>query len=52
MAWRMKMEPWRGCRPVVAHSHYPDEEHDPDPHVSEKSDSDPPFCEKRDPGPH
>jgi hypothetical protein len=32
MAWKMKMEPWRGWRPVVAHSHYFDEEHDPDPH--------------------
>jgi hypothetical protein len=31
-AWRLKMEPWRVCRPVVADSHHFDEEQDPDPH--------------------
>jgi hypothetical protein len=25
-AWRLKMEPWRVCRPVVANSHHIDEE--------------------------
>jgi hypothetical protein len=28
------MEPWRVCRPMVAYSHYFDEELDPDPHLS------------------
>jgi hypothetical protein len=31
-AWRLKMETWRLCRPVVADSHNLDEEQDPDPH--------------------
>jgi hypothetical protein len=41
-AWRIKMEPWRVCRTVVADSHHFDEEQDPDPdpHLSEKLDPD------------
>jgi hypothetical protein len=31
-AWRLKMEPWRVYRPVVAQSHYYDEDQDPDSH--------------------
>jgi hypothetical protein len=30
-ALRLKMEPWRVCRPVVADSQHIDEEQDPDP---------------------
>jgi hypothetical protein len=37
-AWRLKMEPWMVCRPVVADSHHSDEKQDPNPHLSEKSD--------------
>jgi hypothetical protein len=40
-AWRLKMEPWRFYRPVVADSHYFEEELDLDPHWSEKLDPDP-----------
>jgi hypothetical protein len=29
-AWRLKMEPWRVCRPVVAGSLHFDKEQDPD----------------------
>jgi hypothetical protein len=29
-ARRLKMEPWRVCRPVAADSYYFDEEQDPD----------------------
>ncbi len=36
--WRLKMEPWRVCRPVVADLHHLDEEQDLDPHFSEKPD--------------
>jgi hypothetical protein len=39
--WRLKMEPWRACKPVVADSHDFDEEQDPNPHQSEKPDLDP-----------
>jgi hypothetical protein len=35
-AWRLKMEPWIFCRPVIADSHHFDEELDPDLHLSEK----------------
>jgi hypothetical protein len=31
-AWRLKMEPWKVYRPVVAQSHYYDEDQDPDSH--------------------
>ncbi len=30
-AWRLKMKPWRLCRPVVTNSHNFDEEQDPKP---------------------
>jgi hypothetical protein len=41
-ACRLKMEPWRVYRPVVADSHVAFEgELDPDPHKSEMLDSDP-----------
>jgi hypothetical protein len=30
-AWRLRMEPWRVCRPVAADSHSMDEEQVPDP---------------------
>jgi hypothetical protein len=30
-AWRLKMEMWRVCRPMVADSHHFDEEQDADP---------------------
>ncbi len=30
-SWRLRMEPWRICRPAVADSHHFDEEQDPDP---------------------
>jgi hypothetical protein len=43
-AWRIKMEPWRFCRPIVADSHRFDEVQDPDP--------DPQKSEKLDPDPH
>ncbi len=41
-AWRLKVEPWRSYRPVVADSHHSEEELDPDPepHQSEKLDPD------------
>jgi len=35
------MEPWMGCRPVIAASHHFDEEQDPDPHSSVKLDPEP-----------
>ncbi len=38
---RLKMEPRRVCRPVVADLHHFDEEQDPVPHQSEKSCQDP-----------
>jgi hypothetical protein len=38
-AWRIKMLPWRVCRPVVADSHNFDEQQDPDPHKSETYES-------------
>jgi hypothetical protein len=28
--WRLKMEPWRACAPVVADSNHFDKEQDPD----------------------
>jgi hypothetical protein len=31
-SWRLKMEPWVVYRPVVAQSHYYDEDQDPDSH--------------------
>jgi hypothetical protein len=31
-AWRLKMKPWRVCRPVAANMHQFVEEQDPDPH--------------------
>jgi hypothetical protein len=37
-SWRLKMEPWRVYRPMVADSHPFDE--DPDPHYTKKSDPD------------
>jgi hypothetical protein len=37
-AFRLRMEPWRVCKLVVADSHLFDEEQDPDPHLSDKSD--------------
>jgi hypothetical protein len=42
-AWRLKMEPWRVYRTVVADSNHFDKEQDldPDPHYSEKLDPDP-----------
>jgi hypothetical protein len=35
-AWRLKIEPWRVCSPVVADSHHFDEKQDPDPHYLAK----------------
>jgi hypothetical protein len=43
-AWRIRIEPWRFCRPVLADSHHFDEEQDPD--------LDPHYREKLDPNPH
>jgi hypothetical protein len=42
-AWRLKIEPWSVYIPVVADSHYFDEEQDqgPDSPESEKLDPDP-----------
>jgi hypothetical protein len=40
-AWRLKMEPWRVCRPEIADSNLCDEEQEPDPQQSEKRDLDP-----------
>ncbi len=40
-AWRLKIEPWRVCKQVVADSHHFDEEQDLDPHQSEKLNPDP-----------
>ncbi len=37
-SWRLKMEPWRVYRPVVADSHHFEEKLDPDPHFSENLD--------------
>ncbi len=34
--WRLTIEPWRVCRPVVADSHHFDEEQDQDPQYSEE----------------
>jgi hypothetical protein len=31
-ARRLKIKPWRVCRPVAADSHHLDEEQDPNPH--------------------
>jgi hypothetical protein len=31
--WRLKMKPWRLCRPVVTNSHNFDEEQDPKPEL-------------------
>jgi hypothetical protein len=41
-AWRLKMEPWRIYRPLIADSHHSDEEQDAalDQHLSEKLDPD------------
>jgi hypothetical protein len=51
-SWRLKMEPWRNCRPVpvVADSHHLAEELNPDPHWSEKQRPapDPDWIEKLD----
>jgi hypothetical protein len=59
---RLKMEPWRACRPEDADLHHFNEEKDPgphqrgnsdpDPHQIEKSDYDPHQSDKRDPDPH
>jgi hypothetical protein len=38
--WRLKMESWRVCRPVVTDSHQSDQEQDPDPHEIEKYNPD------------
>jgi hypothetical protein len=44
-AWRLPIEPWRVCRPLVADLHYVDEEQDqskqsdPDPHKKCKEGS-------------
>ncbi len=51
-AWRLKMEPLRVSRPVVADSNHFDEEQDPDSHWSEKFDPDPHYSEKLDQIPH
>jgi hypothetical protein len=61
-AWRLTMEPWRVCIPVVAELHHCDQEQDPDPqanvrpdldqHQSERSDPDPHQCERSDLDPH
>jgi hypothetical protein len=40
-AWRLKMEPWRVCRPVVADPDLTEEEQDPDPHKCVKMFPDP-----------
>jgi hypothetical protein len=41
-AWRLKMETWRVCRPVVANSYqHFDEKQDPDPDPIQKLDPDP-----------
>jgi hypothetical protein len=31
-AWRLKMEPWRVYKPVIADFHHFDEEQDQEPH--------------------
>jgi hypothetical protein len=51
---RLKMEPWRVCRPMVADSHHFNEEQDPDlnPPWIEKPDPEPHLSEKRDPDQH
>jgi hypothetical protein len=38
--WRLKVEPWRACRPIVEDLHHFDDEKDLDLHQSEKSDPD------------
>ncbi len=43
MEGRVKLEPWRVCRPVVADSHHFDEEQDPNTHLKEKMNPDPHF---------
>jgi len=41
-AWRLKIEPWRVCRPIVVYLHRFNEEQDPGLHQSDKkSDPDP-----------
>jgi|688.fasta_scaffold230271_2 hypothetical protein len=39
--WKLKMESWSFCRPVIADSQYFDEEQYSDPHKTEKLDPDP-----------
>jgi hypothetical protein len=53
--YRLKVVPWRVCRPVVAYLPHFEEGQDPgpDPHQSEKSDPDLNHpSEKSDPDPH
>jgi hypothetical protein len=38
-AWKLKREPWRVCRPVVADLHHFDEENVPFPHLSRTGSS-------------
>ncbi len=45
-AWRLKMEQWRASRPVVADSHYYDEEQDPDTHQHQSCKLDPDTASK------
>ncbi len=51
-AWKLKIEPWRVCRPLVADSYHFDEEldPDPDPHWSETGSGS--WIRKLDPDPH
>ncbi len=51
-AWRLKMEPRRVCRPLVANLQHLDEEQDPDQQWRKKSDPDPHKSEKMDLDPH
>ncbi len=40
-SWRLKLEPWRVCKPMVADSHHFEMQYsDPDSHQSDKSDPD------------
>jgi hypothetical protein len=52
-AWRLKMEPRRIYKPVVADFHHFEKELDPNPdlHLSGKLDPDLHFSEKLDPNP-
>ncbi len=49
-SWSLKLEPLRGCKPMVAVSHhFEEQDSDPDPHQSKKPDQY--QTEKRDPDP-